>query len=808
MTSNKVHKWRRDWLAWLLAGTALYALICLVSLAADVGRPFPGFFTYHNLILGRLDMVRNAPAWWWGVTDAEPTISDELIQVGDTPFTNLAAPINERVVYQQAWDAGQETIAIVVQRDGDLRTLSVPIVPFSWRHYVDFMFAPIVISATLWLLAWLLYRAAAADPTQRLAAILLNLMAILAIGLHPSLFQYDQPLDRFLAFSNFPTAMAGLALGVVFYQFALHFPYRLTSRLGKIGAWSLTALALLSFIAYVGVRIVIYTRGFTPLVRHLDQIFFYLWIGLILLGVLAILGRVTADSFFWRNQRRQRRETQILLLALLSMLPAVWLTGHYLGGSGQALSPLRLLADSRFFPLALPLAFAAISLRYHTFTGAQNWFFLALLLAGSGLLANVGTALLFWNRLALIRETAVPPTIIFFVMFCTVGLVWGWQSGWRGWLGRVFEWERISYHVVQNVGQRLLAASPFSETDVAQLIATTLCQELEVERTAVWLRASDHLAFVAQAGKWAATPASELPLLPGLSYQALRWDEINPVWRTLFSDQITAVLPLVSMKALLGVILIGPRWDTAVFDDRDLEILPLISQQATRFLHIAQQNNQLRQADQQILSALTHARQKTAQDLHDHLLPTLSRLQLDLLTVIQQGQEQPNPGHQTLARAQQDLAASTNLVRRIQQDLVSRPLEHGLHPYLVNMIQRFREETGIVVQQTLPPNLDTRINDIQLRESIYAIWQQALDNVQRHAQATRVTITLNLNEKEGTFEICDNGRGSSPEERQKAIRDGHFGLRSMQIRLESIGGRLRFRSSPDQGACVSGSFMY
>ena len=542
MTSNKANKWRRDWLAWLLLGTMLYAVICLLNLALDVGRPFPGFLTYHNLIVGRLEMVRNAPAWWWGLTDAEPVITNVLLQVEDTPFINLSAPLNERLIYQKAWTAGQETITVIVERSGQPLPLTVPLQRFSWRHYLDFMFAPIVISATLCLLAALFYRAAATHPAQRMAAAIFCLMAVQAIGVHPSLFHADQLLDRVLALGNITTTIGGMALGVTFYQFALYFPYPVKNRLTQTGHWLLVGLALTGLTAYIITRVMVYIVGLTPTVQWLDKLYFFIWIGLILAGVLAVFIRMVINSLF-PQQRRQQRETQILLLAVLFMLPAVWLVGHYLANNEGLLSPLRLLADSRFFPLALPLAFAAISLRYHTFSGAQNWFFLALLLAGSGLLANIGTAVLFWNRLPLIRETAVPPTIILFLMFVTTGLIWGWQASWQGWLGRVFHWERINYRVVQHVGQRLLTTNSFSEKEVAHLIVTTLHQELEVERAALWLYQDDHLQLTAQAGQWT-NLAPTLPLPPYFSHQVQLWKETPSVWHSCFSEPIPAVLPL------------------------------------------------------------------------------------------------------------------------------------------------------------------------------------------------------------------------------------------------------------------------
>lgn len=807
MTSTTVpKKWHRDWLAWLLLATLLYAVVCLVSLAMDVGRPFPGFFTYHNLIVGRMDMVRNAPSWWWQIGDSQLTIADTILQVEDTPFTDFTIPLNEAPIYQHAWDNGQKTVSILVQRDDEQQLLTVPIILFSWRHYFDFMFASIVIWATLLILAGLLYRAAPTNKTQRLAATLLCLMAILAIGVHPSLFNFDQLIDYGLTIGNISTTLAGLFLGLVFYQFSLNFPYPLAIRRSWLGTWLLKLTIFAALFAYLGARVLVFTLGLTPLVQQMDAVYFYLWIGLILAGVLFLFVRMVADGFWLPNQRRQRQEARIILAALVVMLPATLLVGHYLVEDVGSISRLTTLADSRFFPLALPLAFAAISLRYHTFAGAQKWFFLALLLAGSGLLANVGTALLFWDNLSLVWITAVPPTIILFLLFSGVGLLWGWQTGWSGWLGRVFAWEQVSYHIVEQIGEQLLSQQVYEETAVAHALATTLASALEVEQTAVWIMQNDYLVLVAQAGSWPAPPSEKLQRPPAQTLHPLPSRDAARLWPELVGLPLTAVIPLTIANDMLGLIAVGPRWDTAVFDERDLEILTVLGQQAALFLQNSRQTAQLRQRDQQMVAALTHAHQKTAQDLHDHLLPLLNRAQLNLLALPNLVEAQPKQAQQTANNSQAAIADSANLVRRIQQGLVMRPLEFGLRAYLMDMVSRFEQEAHIIVQQELPQDVDERLTSLPLREALFAVWQQALDNIQRHAQAKTVTISLELHATQGHLVICDDGQGSSYAQRQEAMKNGRFGLRSMQIRLETVGGQLTFQSEPGQGSCVTGEF--
>jgi signal transduction histidine kinase len=383
--------------------------------------------------------------------------------------------------------------------------------------------------------------------------------------------------------------------------------------------------------------------------------------------------------------------------------------------------------------------------------------------------------------------------------------VWGWQSGWRGWLGRIFQWERVSTHEVQQYGQRLVAMPHTDTRQLAQSMAAVLCAELGVERAAIWLREEAQLVLTAVAGEWPESAPPEL-LLPASPLTNPIRLPVKETWlRPLPPQTITVILPLTISGQLLGLIGLGRRWDTAVFDDRDLDILALIAQQSAVFLQNVHQTAQLRQADRQLLHIQEETQRKTAQDLHDYVLPVMGRVQLQLQTGQQMMSDCPENVPGLLVDSLTQLLENTAVIRRIQQNLVIRPLEYGLAAYLQELVQRFRGETGIVVEMALPDDVDTAVPNLEARHAIYAIWQQALHNIQSHAHADHVAITWQHTPTRFTFQIHDNGKGCTPAEQQQAIANGHFGLRSMQIRLESIGGTFEFLSHPGQGTTIKGN---
>ncbi|MBE7532293.1 MAG: hypothetical protein HS099_21530 [Ardenticatenaceae bacterium] len=798
-------KWYHDWLGWVLVISIGYAVLCWLSLASDVGRPFPGFLTYHNLILTRMDLEWNTPSWWWDNTGEHPQLGDVLLQVDETPFHGIAQPVAEGRLYQRTWDEEQTAVTVIVERAGEAVTLPIPLEIFSWTHYSDLMLLSVIVSACYWLLAIILYHASKGESRQRMVILLLCGIATLAAAVRGSLFTFDTSRERVLFFINPVHSMTATFMGVLLIQLAFQFPYPRWSRLQRVVMPFFYTLAAVLYLFFLTGKITTWYIGVTPITQWMDKTWFHNFQYLIILGMVSVLLRLIWEALTLPTKVRERQEARLLLVAFILFLPAVWFAIHGISGTNATILFLQSLADTRFLSLAVPFAFAAISLRYHTFAGAERWLFLALVLAVSGFLANAGTAVLFWQRSHLIRELPFPPTAVLFLLFLLIGLVWGWQSGWRGWLGRVFQWERVNMHQVQQYGQRLVAAPHAHPHQVAQAMAEALCQELQVTHTAVWLSTENGLELTATAGEWPEPAAAWLDLPTEIFQNPIRLGAIAPEWARPLLPHAIVVMPLTLSGKILGLMASGGRWDTAVFDDRDLGILALIAQQSAVFLQNAQQTAQLRQADRQLLHVQEETQRKTAQDLHDYVLPVMGRLQLQLQTGQRMLNDCPEDVPALLATSLAQLRDNTAVIRRIQQNLVVRPLEYGLAAYLQELVQRFREETGIAVEMALPGDVDTAVPNLEARHAIYAIWQQALDNIQSHARASRVTIIWNSSIHGHCFQIQDNGQGCTPVEQQQAIANGHFGLRSMQIRLESVGGTFGFYARPGHGVTITGS---
>lgn len=83
--------------------------------------------------------------------------------------------------------------------------------------------------------------------------------------------------------------------------------------------------------------------------------------------------------------------------------------------------------------------------------------------------------------------------------------------------------------------------------------------------------------------------------------------------------------------------------------------------------------------------------------------------------------------------------------------------------------------------------------------ALFRIVQEAANNIQRHAQAARASLTFHYGPGALRLTITDDGRGFEPPA-PDALPDGHWGLRGMRERAELAGGALTIASAPGRGA--------
>ncbi|HAF71077.1 MAG: Putative two-component sensor [Acetothermia bacterium 64_32] len=196
---------------------------------------------------------------------------------------------------------------------------------------------------------------------------------------------------------------------------------------------------------------------------------------------------------------------------------------------------------------------------------------------------------------------------------------------------------------------------------------------------------------------------------------------------------------------------------------------------------LLQRERALSRLSAKLLSAQEEERRRIARRLHDELGQALAAARWALAAGDTQGAEE------LLAQA---VEGARTLARDLRPPLLD---ELGLGPALRGLVERFSAAAGAEVEVDLP---EGRFPE-QVETAVFRAFQEALENVRRHAGATRVSLRL---EREGgklVGEVVDNGRGFDVRRTPEGL-----GLSGMREWVSLVGGELSVQSAPGRGTRV------
>ncbi|MGN6232711.1 MAG: sensor histidine kinase [Trinickia sp.] len=192
---------------------------------------------------------------------------------------------------------------------------------------------------------------------------------------------------------------------------------------------------------------------------------------------------------------------------------------------------------------------------------------------------------------------------------------------------------------------------------------------------------------------------------------------------------------------------------------------------------------------------------RIARELHDDLGQQLTALKMDLSSVEQSLAEVPSAPPPVLAqlRTMRGLIDSTvGSVRRIAADL--RPVmldDLGLLPAIDWLLTDFTTRYGIDIERRIEPGQAQFSRNGAT--TLFRIVQEALTNVAKHAEATRVSIALAIENDQCLLRVADNGRGASGTRGNEGQAEQSFGLLGIRERVHILGGSVSIDTAAKQG---------
>jgi len=198
-------------------------------------------------------------------------------------------------------------------------------------------------------------------------------------------------------------------------------------------------------------------------------------------------------------------------------------------------------------------------------------------------------------------------------------------------------------------------------------------------------------------------------------------------------------------------------------------------------------------------TALAEERSRIARDMHDEVGARLAQLAV-LQDVFAREHPMPKSAQESVRQlasvARQAVASLDEVVWMVdpQNDTLASTAEH-LAQYATDYLAPLKISCRLEAPIEWP-KLEIRA---QVRHELILAFKEALQNVVKHAAATRVTLTLRHEDGQFLVRLTDNGRGMVHLDPSAA---GHDGLRNMSARLGSIDGTCEIQSSTTGGTTV------
>lgn len=209
-----------------------------------------------------------------------------------------------------------------------------------------------------------------------------------------------------------------------------------------------------------------------------------------------------------------------------------------------------------------------------------------------------------------------------------------------------------------------------------------------------------------------------------------------------------------------------------------------------------------REFNQILHQRIEEDRASLARELHDELGQSLTAIRSISKSIMQNPAVKGTPLEQPLQLLFETAGSTSDAMHRMIPRL--RPLKMDdmrLGDAIRDLV------SGVQMSQPgLKIHLDVDMVIPRLPETLeiaaYRICQEALTNVIRHANADTAWVTLRNEHGQLEMTVSDNGQGAA----STLQKPGHYGVRNMQERAESLGGRVTFDNRPEGGLCVRAQF--
>lgn len=281
----------------------------------------------------------------------------------------------------------------------------------------------------------------------------------------------------------------------------------------------------------------------------------------------------------------------------------------------------------------------------------------------------------------------------------------------------------------------------------------------------------------------------------------MEWTRISPQVSPKMATWLA--VPIVTGDKVIGLCLLAAakankfsqehqQWAEAMLSQAGVAI-----QNAWLFEQIRVGRERLQSLSNRLVDIQEAERRYIARELHDEVGQALASLMVGL-RLIERDANKPASVLGGISQLKQVVDEVLINLHRLAVHLRPASLDHlGLIPALQQYIDDLNNRTNLIVQfETMGVNMRV---ESEIETVLYRIVQEALTNVLKHAQATRVDVLIERLEEKLVTIIEDDGVGFDT---SQPLSENHLGLFGIRERLELFGGTLHLESSPGIGTTL------
>ena len=250
-------------------------------------------------------------------------------------------------------------------------------------------------------------------------------------------------------------------------------------------------------------------------------------------------------------------------------------------------------------------------------------------------------------------------------------------------------------------------------------------------------------------------------------------------------------VPIVVEGRSIGNLYLTDKRGGETFSDLDQRMVETFARHAGIAIHNARLHAQVQRL------AVLQERDRIGQDLHDGIIQTLYAVGLGLEDIGELMRRDPTDAEMRVEHAIDAIHASIRDIRNFIFGLRPEALDEGdLISGLTALADEFRRGTLMEIELQLDEDIELGPDETL---QVMQVTREALSNVARHADASRVWVALAADADTASLSITDNGTGFDPGASRAA---GHHGLNNMRVRAESLGGSFTLESAPGSSTRV------